>query len=125
MTGKSPKRMRHGLIYNRTGSPAALSPFSDLSQSKYRSATILADAGRGEWVLCQITSNPYADPLDIKLDSEAFASGALQRVSNTRPSKLFTANESLLSGIAVSCRRLSMVEIVEQVVCLLRGDKSR
>lgn len=34
-------------------------PFSDLSRSKYRPAAILADAGRGDWVLCQITSNPY------------------------------------------------------------------
>ena len=33
-------------------------PFSDLSQSKLRPAVVLADAGRGDWVLCQVTSNP-------------------------------------------------------------------
>ena len=37
-------------------------PFSDLSQSKLRPAVVLADAGRGDWVLCQVTSNPYGDP---------------------------------------------------------------
>lgn len=36
-------------------------PFSDLSQAKVRPALCLADAGRGDWVLCQITSNPYGD----------------------------------------------------------------
>jgi mRNA interferase MazF len=39
-----------------------LFPFSDLSQSKVRPAVCLADAGRGDRVLCQITSNPYGDP---------------------------------------------------------------
>ena len=34
-------------------------PFSDLSRSKLRPAVILADAGRDDWILCQITSNPY------------------------------------------------------------------
>ena len=33
-------------------------PFSDLTQSKVRPALCLADAGRGDYVLCQITSQP-------------------------------------------------------------------
>lgn len=37
-------------------------PFSDLSQTKVRPAICLADAGRGGWILCQVTSNPYGDP---------------------------------------------------------------
>lgn len=32
-------------------------PFSDLSRSKRRPAADLASADRGDWVLCQITSN--------------------------------------------------------------------
>ena len=36
-------------------------PFSDLSSAKWRPALILADASRGDWILCQITSNPYGD----------------------------------------------------------------
>ncbi len=41
-------------------------PFSDLSQAKLRPAVALADAGRGDWVLCQVTSNPYGDPRAAK-----------------------------------------------------------
>jgi len=37
-------------------------PFSDLSQAKLRPAVALAHAGRGDWILCQVTSNPYGDP---------------------------------------------------------------
>ena len=50
-------------------------PFSDLSQSKVRPAVCLADAGRGDWVLCQITSRPYGDPAAVPLDAPDFASG--------------------------------------------------
>ncbi len=35
-------------------------PFSDLSGTKKRPALALADAGRGDWVCAQITSNPYS-----------------------------------------------------------------
>lgn len=40
-------------------------PFSDLSRSKLRPAVILADAGRDDWILCQITSNPYGDTKEL------------------------------------------------------------
>ena len=42
-------------------------PFSDLSQAKLRPAVVLARAGKGDWILCQITSNAYADSLAIEL----------------------------------------------------------
>ncbi|MEO5328167.1 MAG: hypothetical protein H7829_07970 [Magnetococcus sp. THC-1_WYH] len=100
-------------------------PFSDLSRSKYRPAAILADAGRGDWVLCQITSNPYADSLAVELGGEAFSSGGLQRISYARPGKLFTANESLLVGIAGRLLPAMHAEIVEQMIYLLRKSKNR
>ena len=50
-------------------------PFSDLSQAKLRPAVILADGGRGNWILCQITSNPYGDTRAIMLEEASFAAG--------------------------------------------------
>ena len=38
-------------------------PFSDLTRSKLRPAVVLAEAGRGDWLLCQITSNPRSSDL--------------------------------------------------------------
>ena len=37
-------------------------PYSDLSKSKRRPALVVADVGRGDYVLSQITSKPYVDP---------------------------------------------------------------
>jgi mRNA interferase MazF len=75
-------------------------PFSDLTRSKLRPALLLADAGRDDWIACQITSNPYADPYAILLAPEDFTSGGLQRASYAHPGKLFTANTSLFAATA-------------------------
>jgi mRNA interferase MazF len=73
-------------------------PFSDLSQSKLRPAVVLADGGRGDWILCQITSKPYGDGRAIEISPGDFEKGALRLVSYARPGKLFTANTSLITG---------------------------
>jgi hypothetical protein len=52
-------------------------PFSDLTASKLRPAVVLAEAGRGDWVLCQITSKSYGDARAIQLDAADFAQGPL------------------------------------------------
>ena len=71
-------------------------PFSDLSATKLRPAIVLAGAGRDDWILCQVTSNAYADPDAVQLTDNDFDSGSLERLSFARPGKLFTANVSLM-----------------------------
>jgi mRNA interferase MazF len=73
-------------------------PFSDLKGLKLRPAVILADAGRGDWLLCQITSKAYGDPRSIQMENNDFAVGSLQLTSFARPAKLFTAHASLIAG---------------------------
>ena len=51
-------------------------PFSDLSEAKLRPALVLADSGRDDWILCQITSNPYADPRAVELTDADFDTGS-------------------------------------------------
>ena len=48
-------------------------PFSDVTQTKLRPAVVLADAGRGDWILCQVTSNPYGDPAAVALEDADLA----------------------------------------------------
>ena len=70
-------------------------PFSDLSQSKLRPAIVLADANRGDWILCQITSKAFADPAAVTLTINDLTSGQLRFTSYARPGKLFTAHQGL------------------------------
>lgn len=97
-------------------------PFSDLSTSKLRPAVVLAASGRGDWILCQVTSNPYADPRAVELSDADFVDGSLQRVSFARPGKLFTANEELIVRRAGALRPHAVTKIVGRIVELLRAE---
>jgi mRNA interferase MazF len=75
-------------------------PFSDLSQAKFRPAVVLAAVGKGDWVLCQVTSKAYGDDKAILISENDFESGRLRVDSFARPGELFTAHESLFHGEA-------------------------
>ena len=96
-------------------------PFSDLSSSKLRPAVILADAGRGDWVLCQITSNSYADSNAVEILDLDFLTGSLNATSFARPGKLFTANQSLMTSEVGELREEAFDAVVDAVVILIRG----
>lgn len=96
-------------------------PFSDLSRSKFRPAVLLASAGRGDWIACQITSNPYADPRAIALSDAAFTSGGLRRPSHVRPGKLFTAHESLMDSAVGALLPDQLARVRAAVVGLIEG----
>ena len=95
-------------------------PFSDLSQAKLRPAVVLAGAGRQDYILCQVTSNPYADPAAVELTDVAFAAGSLQRTSYARPAKLFTAHVSLIRAQVGELRTDALREISGRVITLLQ-----
>ena len=71
-------------------------PFSDLSQTKLRPAVVLAGVGRGDWILCQVTSQPYGDARAIEIENTSLASGSLRVTSYAPPGKLFTARRDLI-----------------------------
>ena len=95
-------------------------PFSDLSQSKVRPALCLADAGRGDWVLCQITSVAYGDPIAESLAAPDFLSGGLHLASFVRPGKLFTAHSTLLVRSVAKLNDAAFQRILIAVAKLFR-----
>lgn len=96
-------------------------PFSDLSQAKLRPALVLADAGRGDWILCQITSNPYGDRRSVTVDDASFADGSLRVTSYARPGKLFTASRDLITARVGNLKNDVFKVIVSVVVDILRA----
>jgi mRNA interferase MazF len=93
-------------------------PFSDLSQTKIRPAVCLANAGRGDWFLCQITSNAFGDPKAIAVKNTDFTSGSLRIDSFARPGKLFTAHQTLLTGTVGVLKQEAFAHILKGVVAL-------
>lgn len=96
-------------------------PFSDLSQTKLRPAVVLASAGRGDFILCQVTSTRYGDALAIELAPDDFAAGSLHRTSYARPGKLFTASGTLVVREVGTLTTGARDRLADAVVRLLRG----
>ncbi|HPO14427.1 MAG TPA: MazF family transcriptional regulator [Candidatus Hydrogenedentes bacterium] len=96
-------------------------PFSDLSSSKLRPAIVLADADNGDWILCQITSNPYADTKSICINEKDFLHGSLQRISYARPTKLFTANASLMTAEVGQLTSVCCSQVIDTIVSLFKS----
>lgn len=97
-------------------------PFSDLSQRKLRPALILADVNNGDYILCQITSQPYKDRRVIKLGENSYVRGQLIKTSYVRPAKLFTANISIIVKMVAHLKPEIRQEVVRQVVALLHYE---
>ena len=95
-------------------------PFSDLSQSKLRPAIVLADAGREDWILCQVTSKPYADARAILVRDIDFESGSLRVESYLRPGKLFTAHQGLIVRETGNLKEDTFQKVIDGVVALLK-----
>ena len=96
-------------------------PFSDLTQTKLRPALVLANVGRGDSVLCQITSQAYGDRQAISVSNAELLSGSLRVASFARPGKLFTANQKLTVRQIGTLRPEAFTTIVDSVVAVLRS----
>ena len=113
------------------GTPTARSivlvpfPFSDLSQTKLRPALLLAEANRGDCILCQITSNPYGDSQAIELTNNQLAASSLHKTSYVRPSKLFTANHNLMQKEIGSLTADAFRQVIEGVIGILRSGMTQ
>lgn len=71
-------------------------PYSDLSISKKRPAMVLADLKGDDIILCQITSQFVKDNYAIAIEDSSFKQGSLNKPSNIRPNRLFTADQSII-----------------------------
>jgi mRNA interferase MazF len=96
-------------------------PYSDLSQTKLRPAIVLADAGRGDWLLCQVTSKGFGDASAVRLTDDDFSSGSLLRESFARPVKLFTADAGLIVRTIGQLAPVSHRRVVDAIVAVLRA----
>lgn len=99
-------------------------PFSDLSKTKLRPTVVLAHAGRGDWILCQITSKPYGDPSAIAITDADLDVGSLRLDSFARPGKLFTASSGLMVAQVGHLRSDVLNRILDKLIEMLRAAAS-
>lgn len=88
-----------------------------------RPAVVLADAGRDDYILCQITSKPYGDPRAIRIDASQIAGGALRVTSFARQGKIFTANVEIIEAQVATLVDTAIQQVIEAVVELVRTGR--
>lgn len=81
---------------------------------------VLADAERGDWILCQITSKSYTDRQAIRITSSDFSSGSLIALSYARPAKLFTASTGIMTKSVGELSGTKTSEILKCVAALFQ-----
>jgi mRNA interferase MazF len=95
-------------------------PFSDLSRNKLRPAVLLAGASREDWIVCQITSNPFGDIRSLPLTTSDFSIGGLRHISYVRPGKIFTAHESLIASVIGTLEPKMHTTVRNAVIAILQ-----
>jgi mRNA interferase MazF len=99
-------------------------PFREATGGKVRPAIVLAETGTGEALVCMVTSREPSDGTfsGVRIGAEDFQRGGLPRESFARPSRLFTADVSRVSGVVGTLKPETLAAVVDGVVSLLRGD---
>ena len=95
-------------------------PFSDLSSSKRRPALVLVDLKGKDLILCQITSRSVFDDLAVILRSDDIENGTLNAISNIRPNKIVTADESIILYKLGKIKKEKLTETVDKITNMFR-----
>jgi mRNA interferase MazF len=91
-------------------------PFSDLSSSKKRPAYVAAAPGGDDLILCQITSQPKEDSVEIS--GSELSQGKLNLMSYVRITKIFTADKSIIAYRLGSIKKEKIETIQERIAGL-------
>lgn len=94
-------------------------PFSDLSNSKRRPAIVLAELKGNDLILAQITSQGISDQYAIELRGSHFEIGQLNKDSNIRPNKVFTADKGIILYKIGQLKSEKMDEVTNGVIKIL------
>ena len=93
-------------------------PFSDLTGTKRRPALVLAQLPGNDRILCMISSKGATDPHSVPLGPDDFAAGSLNAATSIRPSRLFTAETSILLYVAGHLKPEKMAEVRKVLMTL-------
>lgn len=98
-----------------------LFPFSDYSAGKKRPAFVLANLKGEDLILCQITSQLKKDQYTISLNNEDFAYGTLNKPSNIRPNRIFTAKKNMIVRKIGTVKQKTTDQVINKLIDLLKN----
>ena len=100
-------------------------PYSDLTRFTDRPALVLGNAGLGDWVLGQMTTNSEVDDLAIELTNDSLEVGSLNTVSYYRPNKLFTGNIRIIDRTVARLKPEVFNRLLDATIDILDRNRMR
>jgi len=97
-------------------------PFSDLTQAKRRPALVVASLKGDDLILCQITSQSISDDYAIVFNNQDMIDGKLDKLSNIRPNRLFTADHHIVLYRAGALKQHKMQEVIERLMDIINSN---
>ncbi len=97
-------------------------PFTDLSHYKLRPAIIMARLEKDDYIMCQITSKNYHDKKAILIQQQDFSYGSLNKSSYIRPSKLFTANASIIEKTLAHIKNETRNKVIDSIINIFKSE---
>ncbi|MGK7895147.1 MAG: type II toxin-antitoxin system PemK/MazF family toxin [Xenococcus sp. (in: cyanobacteria)] len=95
-------------------------PFSDLSQAKRRPALVVAQLTGDDIILCQITSQVISDSYAVAVSNADFSNGGLNRNSNIRPNRIFTADQKIILYKAGQLKTEKLQQVIDKIIDLFQ-----
>lgn len=81
---------------------------------------VLANLKGADIILCQITSQFVKDNYAITLTNNDFKQGSLQKTSNIRPNRLFTADKAIIERTVGTVKPEVIKEVVNKLFEIIR-----
>ncbi|MEK7449948.1 MAG: type II toxin-antitoxin system PemK/MazF family toxin [Planctomycetota bacterium] len=95
-------------------------PFSDLTQTKRRPALVIAELQGDDIILCQITSQNTRDNDALVLTDSDFIQGSISQISNIRPNRIFTADQSIIQRKIGLIKREKIKAVIDKIIDILQ-----
>ena len=96
-------------------------PFSDLTQTKRRPALVIANLSGDDLILCQITSQNIKDSYSITITNANFSNGGLNKNSNIRPNRIFTADRKIIIYKIGQLKSEKLAEVTRKIINILQA----
>lgn len=120
MIGIMRKRIWHGITFKRNNSFNSLPIFGFVQVKTATSFSYCSNRQKNDFILCQITSKNYGDLNSFKLVEKDFEIGSLQKTSFVRYTKIFTANNTIISSEFGKLKVKKFNEIIELLIKFLK-----
>ncbi|MFH0887729.1 MAG: type II toxin-antitoxin system PemK/MazF family toxin [Planctomycetota bacterium] len=95
-------------------------PFSNLTQTKRRPALVIAELQGDDIILCQITSQNTRDNYALALTDSDFIQGSINQISNIRPNRIFTADQSIIQRKIGLIKREKIKVVIDKIISILQ-----